>query len=144
MSITIVVAIDVCDPLEVDCAPIVSSGCSPSVSIGAAIGVVDAPDCPAGTVGTCAVGDVGLADVDGLGVGVHCGGTGAGAFILGCCNVSVVELAPTVAAATVNPDCASCTLAKPSATPVPGVEGMPAIVANDCLAVARGLIVEPK
>eukprot|EP00971_Amphidinium_carterae_P295839 5875480-Amphidinium_carterae.1 len=119
-----------------DCAPIVSSGCS-SVSTGAAIGVVDAPDCPVDPVGTCAVGDVGLADVDGRGV-ADCGGGGGVAFILGCCNVPIVESAPTV-----KPDCASCTNAKPSATPVPGAVGMPPIVAN-CLAVARGLIVEPK
>eukprot|EP00971_Amphidinium_carterae_P326931 6458031-Amphidinium_carterae.4 len=121
---------DVCEPLEMDCAPIVSSGCSPSVSIGAAAGVVDAPDCPADLVGTCAVGDVGLADVDGLNV-ADCGGGGDGAFILGCCIVLIVAPAPTDNTLTVNSDCASCTLAKLFATPVPGVEGMPAIIAND-------------
>eukprot|EP00971_Amphidinium_carterae_P166538 3300613-Amphidinium_carterae.1 len=107
-----------------DCAPIVSSGCSPSVSIGAAV-----------PVGTAPVGDVGLADVDGLGV-VDCGGGGAGAFNRGCCIMLTVAPAQIDTALCVTPDCASCTIAKSS--------GMPAIVANDCLAVARGLIVEPK
>eukprot|EP00971_Amphidinium_carterae_P322130 6403144-Amphidinium_carterae.1 len=72
MSMTIVVATETVDPLEIDCAPIVSSCCSPSVSIGAAAaaGVDDEPDCPAVPVGTGPVGIVGLAAVDGLGAGL--------------------------------------------------------------------------
>eukprot|EP00971_Amphidinium_carterae_P204845 4065315-Amphidinium_carterae.1 len=99
MSMTIVVALDVVDPLDIDCAPvsIVSSRCSPSVSIGSAIGVVDEPDCPAVPVGTVPVGDVGLAAVDGL--GADCGGCGAGAFKRGYCGLDttlIVAPAPIV------------------------------------------------
>eukprot|EP00971_Amphidinium_carterae_P081804 1618250-Amphidinium_carterae.1 len=88
-----------------DCAPIVSSGCSLSVSI----------DCPADPVGLCAVGNVGLADVDGLGV-VGCGGGGGVAFILGCCNGELLVSIQEEPTPVVTPDCASYTTAKPSAT----------------------------
>eukprot|EP00971_Amphidinium_carterae_P135292 2681332-Amphidinium_carterae.1 len=116
------------DPLDMDCAvaPIVSSGCSPSVSIG----VVDAPGSPAVPVGTVPEGDVGMSAVDGLGIVV---------LRRGCSGLDGRTL--TVAPAPIvtplrGSSCPSGSIVKPS--------GRPAIVANDCLAVARGLIVEPK
>eukprot|EP00971_Amphidinium_carterae_P122125 2418262-Amphidinium_carterae.1 len=138
MSITIVIAIDDRKEVEIDCALEAPSASSPSLSV--SIGVVDAPDCLAVLVGPCAGGDVGVFAV--VGLGVDCGGEGItleGAFDLGCCNgelsVSIVE-GPVPG---VKPDCASKTTANPSVA----VDGVPAIVTN-CLAVARGLIVEPK
>eukprot|EP00971_Amphidinium_carterae_P186557 3703432-Amphidinium_carterae.1 len=118
-----------------DCAeaPIVSSGCSLSVSIG----VVVALDCPAVPVGPCAGGDVGLFAVDGL--GVDCGGCGALAFNLGCCNGELSVSNVEAPAPAVKPHCASMTTANPSVA----VDGVAAIVTN-YLAVARGLIVELK
>eukprot|EP00971_Amphidinium_carterae_P141050 2795252-Amphidinium_carterae.1 len=95
MSMTIVVATETVDPLEIDCAPIVSSCCSPSVSIGAAAGVDEEPGCPAVPVGTGPVGIVGLAAVGGL--GADCGGCGTGALRRGYCGSAGVGIILTTA-----------------------------------------------